>query len=179
MPRKLVSYIAASLDNYIARPDGDVSWLHAPELLLPDEDYGYRKFCGSINTTLMGHNTYRIIKGFDQPFPYTDTTNYVFSRSNHHRDTDQVQFISGDIIEFVRELKKEKGKDIWLIGGGQINSLMLNNGLIDQLILTLIPLTLGTGIPLFQGDTKEVKFKPVDGKYYQNGIVQWILSPGQ
>jgi dihydrofolate reductase len=177
MARKLVLYIAASLDNYIARPDGDVDWLHAPEFLLPGEDYGYSKFYGSIDTTLMGHNTYRIIRGFDQPFPYTDTTNFVFSRSRRHKDTDQVTFISGDIIEFVRELKKEKGRDIWLIGGGQINTVMLNNGLIDRLILTLIPITLGAGIPLFQGDPKEVRFKPVDGNYYENGIVQWILSP--
>ena len=53
---------------------------------------------------------------------------------------------------------------------------MLNNDLIDQIILTLIPVILGTGIPLFQGHTKEVRFKTVDGRYYKNGIVQWILN---
>jgi dihydrofolate reductase len=176
MPRKLILYIAASLDNYIARPDGDVTWLEAPEYLLPGEDYGYSKFYGSIDTTLMGNNTYRIIRGFDQPFPYSDTTNYVFTRSKQTGDSDHVRFIYGDIPGFVRDLKKEQGGDIWLIGGGQVNTLMLNNDLIDQIILTLIPVILGTGIPLFQGHPKEVRFKPVDGRYYKNGIVQWILN---
>ncbi|MGW8314843.1 MAG: dihydrofolate reductase family protein [Bacteroidales bacterium] len=175
--RKVILYIAASLDNFIARPDGDVEWLNAPELLLPGEDYGYRKFYDSIDTTLMGYRTYQAILGFDVPFPYPDKTNYVFTRSETHADTSEVTFISGDVVAFVRDLKEQPGRDVWLIGGGQINTLLLEQGLIDRKILTLIPVILGKGIPLFHGNPVETRFNPVSGHYYTNGVVQWILDP--
>jgi dihydrofolate reductase len=174
--RKVILYIAASLDNYIARPDGNVDWLHDPENTLQDEDYGYKEFYESIDTTLMGYNTYREIEGFDVPFPYPDKTNYVFTRSPDHRDTEFVKFISGNIMDFVRDLKAKEGTDIWLIGGGQINTLMLNNQLIDKMILTLIPIVLGTGIPLFPGNSSEIKFRRTSGKCFENGVVQWTLD---
>ena len=72
-------------------------------------------------------------------FPYPEKTNYVFTRSTPPPDTPHVRFISGDIAAFVRVLKEEPGKDIWLVGGGQINTIMLNAGLIDELILTVFP----------------------------------------
>jgi dihydrofolate reductase len=79
--RKLILYIAASLDNYIATTDGGVNWLNDNELELPEEDYGYGDFYRTIDTTLMGNNTYRFIMNHDVPFPYPDKKNYVFSRS--------------------------------------------------------------------------------------------------
>lgn len=175
--RQLILYIAASIDNYIARPDGDVEWLNAPELRLPEEDYGYADFYRSIDTTLMGNRTYQAIQGFDIPFPYPDKTNYVFTRSEAFSDNDNVTFISGDVAAFVRTLKEKPGGDIWLIGGGQINTLMLEQGLIDRMILTLIPVLLGKGIPLFHGKPAETRFNPVSGRVFDNGVVQWIMNP--
>jgi dihydrofolate reductase len=174
--RQIVLYSAVSLDNYIARKDGNVDWLDAPEYELPDEDYGYTDFNQTIDTTLMGHNTYNALLGFDVPFPYPDKTNYIFSRTADHEDTEYVKFITGDIANFVRELKNEKGKDIWLIGGGQINTLLLNNHLIDKVRLTLIPVTLGEGIPLFLGQAKETTLKLESNKTYENGFVQLTYS---
>lgn len=173
----MILYVAASLDSYIARPDGNVDWLNDPELQLPGEDYGYQDFYGSIDTTLMGHRTYRAILGFDVPFPYPDKTNYVFSRSATKAKSGDVTFISGDVSAFVHTLKEMPGRDIWLIGGGQINTLLLERGLIDRMILTLIPLLLGQGIPLFHGKAVETAFRPVSGHYFDNGVVQWILDP--
>ena len=173
--RQIVLYSAASLDNYIARTDGNVEWLDAPEYDLPGEDYGYTDFNKAIDTTLMGHNTYKTLLGFDVPFPYPDKTNYVFSRTVAHQDTEHVKFITGNIVEFVRKLKNEKGRDIWLIGGGQINTLLLNNELIDKVRLTLIPITLGNGIPLFEGQAKETKFDLESSKSYDSGFVQLTL----
>jgi len=170
--RQVILYIAASLDNFIARTDGNVDWLSSPEFLIPDEDYGYGNFYPTIDTTLMGNSTYRFIMDQDVPFPYPDKTNYVFSRSAKNRDTEFVRFISQDPVNFVRQLKQETGKDIWLVGGGQINTILLNNDLIDKIILTIIPMTLGEGIPLFHGKYKEVKFKLEASKSYQSGIVQ-------
>lgn len=174
--RQIVLYIAASLDNYIARPDGDVEWLHSPDYSLPNEDYGYNDFYKTIDTTLMGNSTYEVTLGFDGPFPYPDKTNYVFSRSTYNQDTEYVKFITGDIADFVRQLKNDKGQDIWLIGGGQINTLLLNNDLIDKIILTLIPMTLGQGIPLFDGQTKETKFDLETSESYDSGLVQLTLK---
>jgi dihydrofolate reductase len=174
--RQVILYIAASLDNYIARPDGRVDWLSSPDYLLPDEDYGYHEFYAAIDTTLMGNNTYRFILEQAVPFPYPDKTNYVFSRSAKNRDTEFVRFIYQDPAGLVRQLKRQTGEDIWLVGGGQINTLLLNNDLIDKMILTLFPLTLGDGIPLFHGNYKEVKFSTGESKSYQNGIVQLTLN---
>ncbi len=174
--RKLILYIAASLDNYIARPGGDVEWLNSKELQLPGEDYGYGDFYRSIDTTLMGRRTYQQILGFDVPFPYPDKSNFVFTRSVSRADKGDVNFVSGDVAAFVRALKERPGLDIWLVGGGQINTLLLENGLIDRLILTLIPVFLGDGIPLFHGRPRETRFNPVAGRCFENGVVQLTLD---
>ncbi len=173
--RQVILYIAASLDNFIARPDGRVDWLSSPDFLIPGEDYGYQSFYQTIDTTLMGRSTYQFIMEQDVPFPYPDKKNYVFSRSSNMRDTDFVEYISKDPADLVRQLKQEDGADIWLIGGGQINTILLNNDLIDKIILTIIPMTLGEGIPLFHGSYKEVKLKLEASKSYQSGIVQLTL----
>lgn len=174
--RQIILYIAASLDNYIARKNGDIKWLYSPEYIMHNEDYGYTDFYKTIDTTLMGNNTCKVVLDFAGPFPYPDKKNYVFSRTTANQDTEYVKFITGDIVEFVRKLKTDKGKDIWLIGGGQINSLFLRNDLIDKIILTLFPLTLGNGIPLFDGQTKESKFDLEAIRSYNNGLVQLTLK---
>ena len=173
--KKLILYTAASLDNFIARPDGDVNWLHSPEYLIENEDYGYSELYQSIDTTLMGNKTYQFILDLDVPFPYPDKSNFVFSQSENHQDTEYVKFVTGDIIKFVKNLKDDNGKDIWLIGGGQINTLMLNNDLIDEIILTLVPIILGKGIPLFPGNAKDVKFDLESSKPYESGLIQLTL----
>jgi dihydrofolate reductase len=174
--RQVVLYIAASLDNYIARPDGGIEWLYYADYVLPNEDYGYSDFFKTIDTTLMGNNTYKVILGVDGPFPYHEKTNYVFSRSRDNKDTEYIKFITGDIANFVQQLKKDKGQDIWLIGGGQINTLLLNNDLIDKIILTLIPMILGQGIPLFDGQTKETRFNLETSQSHNSGLVQLTLK---
>lgn len=170
--RKVVLYIATSLDNFIARQDGNIDWLHYPEYEVPNEDYGYLDFIKTIDTTLMGNNTYKVMMGFNLPFPYPDKTNYVFTRSPDHQDNEFVKFVSGNIAEFVSELKSRDGKDIWLIGGGQINTLLLKHDLIDKIILTLIPITIGQGIPLFEGNGKETKFTFKTSRSFDSGLVQ-------
>jgi dihydrofolate reductase len=170
--RNVTLYIAASLDSFIARQDGKVDWLDYPEYQLPDEDYGYTEFYQTIDTTLMGNKTYEIMLGFNVPFPYPDKTNFVFTRSIDKQNNEFVKFVTGDIIKFVRQLKNKPGKGIWLIGGGQINSLLLDNDLVDQIILTVIPITIGQGIPLFNANSKETKFVLAGNTSYDSGLVQ-------
>ena len=174
--RQVVLYIAASLDNFIARPDGNIDWLHYDEYEVEGEDYGYHEFYDSIDTTLMGNKTYRVTLGFNMPFPYPDKTNYVFTRSENMKDNDDVQFVNEDIIAFTRQLKNEAGKDIWLVGGGQINSLFFRHDLIDKIVLTIIPIVLGAGIPLFDGPSRETKFKLKSTKPFDSGLVQLVYQ---
>lgn len=173
--RKVILYIAASLDGYIARPDGRIDWLENEAYTLKGEDFGYSSFIKDIDTTLMGHSTYKVVAGFDMPFPYADKTNYVFSHANHN-STEFVQFISGNAAGFVKQLKEQPGKDIWLIGGSQLNTLLLNASLIDEIILTYIPIILGRGIPLFAPGASEKLLQVQQSKKYDNGFVQVRLT---
>jgi len=170
--RKIKLYIACSFDHFIARANGDVAWLHLPEFAIDGEDYGYQEFYNSIDTTLMGNTTYKIVQGFDAPFPYKDKKNFVFTRNQNLENNQDVAFVKEEIAPFVRKLKLEKGKDIWLIGGGQINQILLNYNLIDEMIITVMPIMLGHGVKLFHGVVKEKKLNLVDSKHYPNGVLQ-------
>jgi dihydrofolate reductase len=171
--RRIILYIAASLDGYIARTDGNLDWLTDKKYNIPDEDFGYTAFMQTIDTTLMGHSTYKAVLGLEMPFPYSDKKNYVFSRSEH-ADTEHASFVKDNPVEFIEKLKEQDGKDIWLIGGGQLNSQVLNAGLLDEIILTYIPIILGKGIKLFSDEANEhkLKLKPTEGNQYRNGFVQ-------
>lgn len=161
-----------SLDGYVAKPDGNIDWLTGfpnPRNL----DFGYAEFLAGIDTTLMGHKTYTQVLGFDLPFPYSDKKNYVFTRTDSRPPAEFVNFVSGDIPGFVLELKQQTGGDIWLIGGGQINGLMIEAELIDELIIHVIPLVLGSGIPMFDARASfERTFTLTETKPWYNGIVE-------
>ncbi len=171
--RKIVLYIASSLDGYIARKNGGVDWLD--DFNDTGEDYGYYKFYDSIDVTLMGNKTYKTSISLGD-FPYKDKKNYVFTKQNIIPQADYVEFINKNIEVFATDLKTQKGKDIWLIGGTQINELFFNNELIDELILSVMPVTLGNGIPLFTENVKQLKFRLNNEKSYENGVVQLHYS---
>ena len=170
--RKVILNTAVSLDACIALPDGNVEWLHDADYEVEGEDYGLGAFYQGVDTTLMGNNTYKAILNFDVPFPYPDKTNYVFTRTAGHRDTEHVKFIAEDVADFVRNLKKGEGQDIWLVGGGQINGLLAESDLIDTLLLTVFPCVLGQGIPLFSGTGTMKKYRLVSSRSYKSGLVQ-------
>ena len=170
--RKVILYIATSLDGFIAEKDGGLDWLEKfphPE----GEDYGYVDLLNRIDTTLMGRNTFDFVANYDGPFPYPDTTNYVFS----NRDIESIlpiEIISGDAVAFLKHLKSKRGKDIWLIGGGHLNTSFANAGLIDEIILTQIPVFLGEGIPVFNGLKKPMGFTERIWKSYRNDVIQFV-----
>jgi len=165
-------FSALSLDGYVARPDGNIDWLTSfpnPEKL----DYGYAAFIGTVDTTLMGNKTYQLILSFDMPFPYRGKKNFVFTRQKDRTDTEFVEFVSEDPAGFIHDLKQGAGGDIWCIGGGQINGLLMEHDLIDELYLHVIPVVLGEGIPLFDGRRAVEKQFVLKGSHvYNNSILE-------
>lgn len=168
--RKIKLYIAASIDGYIAESDGDLDWLMKYPVNA-ETNYGYDDFFKSIDTVIMGGRTYRDILNMDFTWPYKDKKTYVLTR-NPQKSKDDIHFISDNIIEFVSELRNEGRKDIWLVGGGEIISLFLSHELIDEMIITTIPVILGDGIALFPKISKTSKWETIDFQKYSNDVTQ-------
>lgn len=162
MGRRLRLFIATSLDGFIASVDGSVDWLFT------DADYGYASFFSSIDTVLMGSRTYEQILSLG-PFPYEGKTCYVFTRKARGM-AEPVTFVSGDIAEFTRGLKEEAGQDIWLVGGAEIIGALRE--LVDDYIISVHPIILGAGIPLFRGEGPRAALELVDVESWPSGLVQ-------
>ena len=160
--RKIKLFIASSLDGFIAREDGGIDWLFTG-------DYGYAKFYNSIDTVLMGRKTYEL--GLKLGEYYKGKRVIVFTKQKNLKKLENVEFVS-NVVDFTKKLLKTKGKDIWLVGGGEIVSLLLNNNLIDEILLFVHPIILGKGIPLFKNIKKEVKLKLIETFAYEGGLVK-------
>jgi dihydrofolate reductase len=166
--RKVVLNVAVSLDGYIAGPNGEYDWCYT------DDDYGMTEFLKSVDTTLMGGKSYRLIVEYGQPYP--EFTNYVFTRTEKETPYQNVVFVSDDIPEFVRSLKQKKGKSIWLFGGSEIIHPLLQENLVDEMMLSIHPILLGGGVPLFKeiGERKILRLS--DTITYPTGLVQLIYK---
>ncbi|MDH6314267.1 dihydrofolate reductase [Parabacteroides sp. PFB2-10] len=168
--KKIKLYIAASIDGYIARSDGDLDWL-TKYPINPETNYGYDVFYKSIDTVIMGGQTYRDILNMDFVWPYTDKTTYVVTR-NSMGTKENIHFITENVIENISYLRNENGKDIWLVGGGQLITMLLASDLVDEMIITTIPVILGNGIALFPEQPKESQWELQSSISYKNGVVQ-------
>lgn len=169
--RKIKLYIAASLNGKIAEKDGSVDWLYVKEGN-EQPDYGYEKFYESIDTTIQGSSTYKQVESWGIDFPYPDKKNYVITRNKDLKDNKYVEFISENHIEFIKNLKQQGGKDIWLIGGGLINTMLLNEGLIDELQLFTMPIILQDGIDLFENLPNRTDLKLIESKAHDTGAIE-------
>lgn len=167
--RKVILFIAASLDNYIARKDGSVDWLFA------DGDYGFTEFYAGIDTIVTGRKTYDKSKEYGGD-PYKGKRLIVFTRSEKLNDENKTEFVNDDIVEFMRKLKNEDGKNIWLLGGGEITKEFLLNDLIDEIVVAIHPVILGEGIPLFYSIPKQTNLELTDHKIFKNGLVELFYS---
>lgn len=170
-PRKIVLYIATSLDGYIARKDGSVDWLPP----LDDQDYGYSEFLATVDTVVMGRTTYEQLPELGG-YPYEGKKGYVFSTARKGRDAN-VEFVSGPAKEFAERLRSENGSDIWLVGGAELVDSFLSAGLIDRYIISVVPVILGEGIPLFFPDGRERILRLVGSRSFPSGLVQSTYEP--
>jgi dihydrofolate reductase len=166
--RKVILFIASSLDGYIARTSGAVDWLFTVN---ENQDYGYADFLASIDTVLMGRRTYEQVLSFGE-FPYKGIQCFVFSRTHGGKRDEHVTFISDNIESFVKGLKNGTGKNIWLVGGSEVIQFFMSHDLIDEFIISVHPIILGDGIPLFRAPlpTKMLSFKKC--RAFDTGLVQ-------
>lgn len=162
---KVILFIACSLDGYIARTNGDVDWLFT------DRDYGYEEFFAKIDTVLMGKNTYEQVLTFGE-YPYKGTQGFVFSKTYKGESDENVVFISSELTSFIKNLKNGNGKDIWLVGGAEIIQFCMQHDLIDEFVISLHPIVLGEGIPLFRSplSTKELILQ--NSQVFETGLIQ-------
>lgn len=166
--RKIIIYIATSLDGYIARKDGAIDWLPTEA----NEDYGYETFLKDIDTVLMGNKTYQQVRGFDVEYPYKEYQNYVFTRNHNLSKDEYVEFIHEEPAGFMKDLKNQPGENIWLIGGGEIINNATTKRVADELILFIMPVVLGEGLPLFLKSTDDRKLALINSKTYNSGVVE-------
>ena len=168
--KKIILYIAASIDGRIAEPDGGIEWLS--EFPITEEmNYGYKEFMDSIDTILMGGRSWRELSNMDAMGAYANKAVYVVSRHNWG-EKENLKFITENVIERIVDLRNEQGKDIWLFGGGELISMLLVENLIDEMQICYIPIILGEGISLFRDQHKESRWRLTQSKVYDSGILK-------
>jgi dihydrofolate reductase len=181
--RELKYYVACTVDRFIAREDDSYDFF-----LMEGEQVAYllETFPETIpahfrnklgisaenkwfDVVLMGRRTYKagLKDGFTNPYP--QMKQYVFSRTLKESPDRNVEFVSDNAVGLVRELKQQPGKDIWLCGGGDLATML--SGEIDEIILKVHPILLGSGIPLFSGAIKQTSLELTDSKIYSNGFM--------
>ena len=167
--RRTILYIAMSLDGYIAKPNDDLGFLSMVEA--EGEDYGYTDFVQSVDTVILGRRTYDWIMAQVPVFPHADLKTYVITRTAMP-GMGLTEFYTGDIKTLIGALKRQEGKNIFIDGGAMVVNLMLSDGLIDELIISIIPILVGDGIRLFSGNNPEQPLVLKDVKKFDSGLVQ-------
>lgn len=177
--RKIIVYGATSADGYIARPDGDVGWLDRPQ---PKGNYGAGAFFKTIDTILWGRKTYD--KGIElgmKPSGFgPGVKNYVFSRRPQKSPGPAFEFVTEPIKPFAQRLRAQSGKDIWMMGGGEIIAAFLDVGEIDEFSIHVIPVLIGEGISLIQPRHRSIPLKLLSTKKFPDGVVHlnYRVLPG-
>lgn len=169
MSRKVVLYIATSLDGYIATNDGDLNFLSSVEQ--EGEDYGYYDFVKSVDAVIVGRKTYEKVLSMGFDFPHTDKEAYIITRTPRP-SIGSVQFYTGKLKSLVEELKSKEGKNIYCDGGAEIVNELMKHDLIDEYIISVIPVFLGGGIRLFKDGRSEQKLELLSAKSFDKGLVQ-------
>ncbi len=174
---KVSVYIATSLDGFIARANGDLDWLPGSDgesaATASGEDYGYHDFMASVDVLVMGRHTFEKVLSFGQ-WPYGDKRVVVLTNSLSNPGEGlpaTVEFASGSPTKIYEELRSAGVEHVYLDGGKTIQA-FLDAGLIDELILTRIPVLIGSGIPLFGPLGSDRKLRHIRSEAYANGIVQ-------
>lgn len=165
--RKVTFGGANSLDNFIAREDEAIDWL----LWSEEANAVMKDFWAKIDTLVMGRKTYEAgLKYSGGKYPYKMKC-YVFSRTLPASKDGFVQIVSGDAVEFVRDLKQQEGKEICMMGGGLFAKSLFEADLIDEIGFNVHPVLLGSGIPLFHRMGRQIELELLECRPFKNGCV--------
>ena len=168
---RLSVFIAASIDGYIATPDGSLDWLE--DAARPDEDYGYHSFLETVDALAMGRGTYDHIAHLD-PLPFGDRPVFVFTHQPYEPRTG-VTFWQASPCEAVKRWD-ESGLERVYVDGGRLISAFLAEDLIDDMVLTTVPVLLGDGKPLFHASARAATMKLEGLKSWPSGLVNASYS---
>jgi dihydrofolate reductase len=168
--RRIIVHIATSADGFIARPDGNIDWL--TERPAPKGFYGIGAFMKSIDAKVLGRRTYDMSVEMGAPFE-TKTPHYVFSRRPAPASVPPgVEFIAESIGAFARRIRNGRGKNVWLMGGGEIIASFLDESAVDDFIISVIPMFIGDGIPLIARRHRDVRLHLQSVQHFRDGVVQ-------
>ena len=172
--RKVTFSCASSLDNYIARADGSFDWIMHDE----ESNQILAEYWPKIDTMVLGRKTYDLAVTF-QKGPkkkaaknlHTGIRSYVFSRTLEPGERDGYAFVNDDPGKFIRKLKRQKGKEIFVMSGGNLARSLLEAGVIDEIGLNIHPILLGSGIPLFYPMRKQIELERIDCRAFGDGCI--------
>jgi len=167
--RKVVLYISMSLDGYIATKNNSLEFLSIVEK--EGEDYGYNKFIESVDTVIIGRKTYEKVIAMGFEYPHTNKNVYIITRTERP-SIGNFTFFTGDLTQLVNSLKLQSGKNIYCDGGAEIANQLMQNNLVDEYIISVIPILLGDGIKLFQEGRPEQKIQLVSVDQFDKGLTQ-------
>jgi dihydrofolate reductase len=171
LSRKVKLFIATSLDGYIAKPNEDLSFLKIVEK--EGEDYGYAEFTATIDTIILGRKTYDWVQREIGSSHYDNGERdvYVITRTEKP-SVGRTTFYSGNLAELIAELKSKSGKDIYCDGGAEVITELLKHDLVDEFIISVIPILVGDGTRLFKDGRPEQTLELVSSKQFEKGLVQ-------
>jgi len=167
--RKVILYIAMSLDGYIASPDNGLEFLSMVEE--KDQDYSYKDFVNTVDTVIVGRKSYEKVLSMGMDYPLSNKDLYIITRTPRPA-VGSTKFYTGNLKELVLNLKSQKGKSIYVDGGAEIANEMMMDNLIDEFYISVIPILLGNGISLFNNSRPQLPLKLVSTKSYNKGLVQ-------
>jgi dihydrofolate reductase len=166
---EIVYYVAASLDGFIATPDGGIEWLKPYESA--GEDYGYAEFYASVDAVLLGRRTYEQCLAFPE-WPYPGKPCWIFSRTLSDMSEAAVRFTSESPSTAMKYVAAEGVRRAWLVGGAALAGAFRAERLISEYIVSVIPIVLGAGVPLFSGPGPVETLRLMNLRPYANGVLQ-------
>ena len=174
---RVTVHMAASLDGFIARPDGAVDWLDTKDTFESGETLDpefIAEFLKAIDCYVMGSRTYETAIGFEAKgmgWAYGDKPVFVLTRRDLPKSRSTVEFVSGDLSQLVNGRLRQNYRNIWIAGGGALSGELLSLGLVDEIALTMAPVLIGAGIPFFQMIEQDIHLHLVEVKAYKSGMV--------
>ena len=175
---RVTIHMVASLDGFIARKDGRVDWLETSDQFEGGDTIApevVEAFLKTIDCYVMGSRTYETALDFEAKgfgWAYGDTPTVVLTRRELRKTRAGVEFYSGDLARLVNERLKPTYRSIWFVGGGQLSGECLRLGLADEVLYSIMPIVIGSGISFFEGLAQDVALHLAEVKAYKSGMVE-------